>query len=190
MHVYLIQNKANGKVYVGQHAGDDLDAYLNHNIRHALSNQGNKLFLYRAIRKYGADAFDIRTIYTPVDKQDMDNAEIAFIKFFGSQNEELGYNITAGGGGRLGTHNPHSEETKAKMSAVRKGKPKSKEWAEKIAAPQRGRSLTPEHIAALRAGQKGCKKPPRTEEHKAKLVASRLANRLKNLEAQNANNSC
>ena len=84
MHVYLIQNVVTGKCYVGQHAGEDLDAYWKHNVRAALGNRGNKLFLYRAIRKYGPENFTIKTIHKPTSVEDMTNAEIAYIKFFGT----------------------------------------------------------------------------------------------------------
>lgn len=181
MHVYLLQNIVNGKCYVGQHSGDDLQAYWNHNVRAALGNRGNKLFLYRAIRKYGPENFTIRTIHKPIDAVDMTNAEIAYIKFFGTQNEELGYNITGGGPGRLGTTSICSDQTRLKMSLARKGKPKSKEWIKKIGDSQRGRSLTPEHIAALKLGQRGCKKPPRTPEHIKNMVESRKRNRAEKL---------
>ena len=182
MHVYLIQNVVTGKCYVGQHAGEDLDAYWKHNVRAALGNRGNKLFLYRAIRKYGPENFTIKTIHKPTSVEDMTNAEIAYIKFFGTQNDERGYNITAGGPGRLGTTTICSDETRAKMSATRTGKPKSEEWSKKIGDSQRGRSLTAEHVAALKAGQKGCKKPPRTAEHIKNMIESRTRNRLAKLQ--------
>src|SRR5271165_7153962 len=101
MQVYLIQNLVNGKCYVGQHSGDDLEKYWKHNVRAALRNSGNKTYLYNAIRKYGEENFTIRRIHKADSKEDMDNAEIAYIKFFGTTDDELGYNITAGGGGRL-----------------------------------------------------------------------------------------
>ena len=191
MHVYLIQNIVNGKIYIGQHAGDDLEIYWKHNIRAALAKRGNKLFFYRAIRKYGPESFVIQSIYRPVDKEDMDRAEIAYIKFFGTQNDELGYNITAGGGGRLGTKNPHTQKFKDRMSERLRDKKRPAEWGLNISKAQKGKTLTPEHIAALKAGQKGCKKPPRTVEHKQKLVDSRKRNkllRLQNMEAQDVRN--
>src|ERR1039458_6968316 len=150
MHVYLIQNVVNGKIYIGQHAGEDLDAYWKHNVRAALARRGNKLFFYRAVRKYGPESFTIRSIYTPVDKVDMDNAEIAYIKFFGTQNDELGYNITAGGGGRLGTKNPHTQAFKDAMSERLRRTERSPEWCLNISKSQKGKTLTPEHIAALK----------------------------------------
>jgi group I intron endonuclease len=184
MHVYLIQNTVNGKCYVGQHAGEDLEKYWRHNVKAALAGRGNKLFLYRAIRKYGPENFTIRTIHVPVDAIDMTNAEIAYIKFFGTQNDELGYNITAGGPGRLGTTYPHTQAFKDAMSARLKGKPRPKEWGDNIRKAQLGKKLSSEHVAALKAGQKGCKKPPRTEEHKRRLIESRKRNKELKLNAQ------
>jgi group I intron endonuclease len=156
-----------------------------------MAGRGNKLFLYRAIRKYGPENFVIHSLCQPLDKEGLDLFEIAYIKLFGTQNDELGYNITAGGGGRLGTKNPHSQEFKDNMSERLAGKTRPKEWGDNISKAQKGKTLTPEHIAALKAGQKGCKKPPRTEEHKRRLVESRLVNRLakqKLLEVQNGPN--
>ena len=55
MHVYLIQNIVNGKIYIGQHAGDDLEMYWKHNIRAALAKRGNKL-----LRLQNMEAQDVR----------------------------------------------------------------------------------------------------------------------------------
>jgi len=171
MHVYAIQNRVNDKIYVGQHAGDDLQRYLAYNIRHALANSGNKTYLYNAIRKYGGDAFFIKSLVEAIDKEQMDALEIFFIRTLETQNPEIGYNITAGGGGRLGTKRPHTEFEKVHMSEVMTGRKVT--WADKISVAQKGRKFTPEHIAALRAGQRGCHKPPRTAEHIRHLMESR-----------------
>ena len=102
MHVYLIQNKVNGKCYVGQHVGDDLDWYFQENIKSSLRGNTGKRLLYRAIRKYSPENFDIRSISTFDTKEELDRYEIAYIKFFGTRNPELGYNLTDGGEGVLG----------------------------------------------------------------------------------------
>jgi group I intron endonuclease len=113
MFVYLIQNTVNGKCYVGQHSGDDLAWYFRENIASAMRGSTGKRLLYRAIRKHGPESFNIRPIYIAVDKQDMDDAEIAYIKFFGTRDVNLGYNLTDGGDGVLGL--VFSEETLEKM---------------------------------------------------------------------------
>jgi group I intron endonuclease len=149
------------------HSKDDLQAYLRYNVRHALANSGNKTYLYRAIRKYGPEAFSIKSLVRAVDKDQMDALEIFFIRTLETQNPEIGYNITAGGGGRLGTKRPHTEAEKAHMKEVMTGR--NVTWGDKISATQKGKTLTPEHIAALKIGQKGCKKPPRSPEHLRKI---------------------
>ena len=168
MHVYAITNSVNGKIYVGQHCHDDLQAYLRHNIRHALANARTKTRLYNAIRKYGTDAFSIRSLISNIESLSQLNAlEIFFIRTLETQDDEIGYNITAGGGGQLGTSRPHTEEQKTRMSEIMTGREVT--WGDKISAAQKGRKFTPEHIAALKAGQKGCKKPPRSPEHRRKI---------------------
>jgi len=166
MHIYTITNTVNSKIYVGQHSGDDLQAYLARNIRAAMAGRGNKLFLYRAIRKYGPDVFVIKSLVCPCDKEQMDKMEIFFIRTLETQNDTIGYNITAGGGGRLGTKRPHTQEEKDHMSSVMKDRIVT--WGDKIAASQKGRTFTPEHIAALKLGQTGCKKT-RSAEHCQKI---------------------
>jgi group I intron endonuclease len=171
MHVYCITNNINDKVYVGQHSKDDLEAYLAYNIRHALANSGNKTYLYRAIRKYSGDAFTIQSLISPIDKESMDWWEIFFIQTLGTQNPNIGYNITSGGGGRLGIKRPHTDAEKEHMSEVMMGRKVT--WAHKISVAQKGRTFTPEHIIALKAGQKGNKKPSRSPEHSRKISEHR-----------------
>lgn len=175
MHVYLITNKVNGKLYVGQHCGSDLPKYLQHNIKHAMRNQGNKTFLYHAIRKYGPDAFDIRSIHLCKDKEEMDKAEKAYIKFFGTRDPEIGYNLTDGGGGRLGTKSPHTPEWKLNMSNIMKGRKLNPEWKKKIGDAQRGRPLTEKHRKALSVGQRGKSKGIRSTEHCEKIRQRMIA---------------
>ena len=155
MHVYMIQNLVNGKCYIGQYAGENLSDYLSYNIRAALANRGNKLFLYRAIRKHGPENFVIHSLCNPISKEELDNYEIAYIKLFGTQNDKLGYNITGGGGGRLGTTSICSSETRLKMSLSRRGKSKSPEWIKKIGDSQRGRSLSPGAHCCFKTWTKG-----------------------------------
>jgi group I intron endonuclease len=174
MQVYAIQNEANGKLYIGQHARENLTAYLRRQVQAALASRGNKTSLYRAIRKYGGAAFNIRCIHKAHDKADLDCAEIAYMKLFGTQNDYLGYNITAGGGGRLGTKNPpHTQAFKDALRDRVKGVPKTAEHRQAIGDAQRGRKFTKEHRAALREGQLG-KKKLRTAEHSQKIRENKL----------------
>ena len=169
MYVYVITNSVNGKIYVGQHVGDDLEAYFAHNVKAALANRGNKTYLYKAIRKYGADSFTIEPLIVDVkDKIALDEWEKLFISMFETQNSDIGYNITGGGGGRLGTHHKHTEEFKKQVSLRHKGKVTPLETRIKISLSQKGRKFTEEHKQALRLGQLG-KKKRRSKEHCLKI---------------------
>jgi group I intron endonuclease len=171
MHVYAITNKINQKLYIGQHGGEDLQAYLRKRMKAALRGANNSPHLYNAFRKYGENAFEICSLVNPIDKPQMDALEIFFIRTFETQNPDIGYNLIAGGGGALGYL--HTDEEKAHMSEVMTGREVT--WGDKISAAQKGRPLTPEHIAALKAGQKGCKKPPRSPEHLRKIGENKKA---------------
>jgi len=121
MHVYAITNTVNGKIYVGQHGKDDLAAYLRlHNVNPALKGKDKKTLLFRAIRKYGAAAFTISSLVQPVDGVQMDALEQFFIRTLESQNPEIGYNITAGGGGVRNFH--WSEEQRKHISEMQIGR--------------------------------------------------------------------
>lgn len=168
MHVYIITNKVNNKVYVGQHVGENLEKYLRHNIRHALNNSGNKTYLYRAIRKYGGDVFSIRSLVYCNDKPQMDTLEKVWIAECDSRDPNIGYNITAGGGGRLGIHRLHTEEEKRKIGDAHRGRPHSEEHCKNLSLSQIGRKFSEEHKAALRAGQIG-KSKYRSPEHCNKI---------------------
>lgn len=100
MYVYAITNTVNGKVYIGQHSGDDLQKYLDYNTHAAFlpSAVAHKPALYRAIRKYGPESFEIKSLVVPVDKDQMDALETFFIRVLDAQIPEIGYNISPGGG--------------------------------------------------------------------------------------------
>jgi group I intron endonuclease len=120
MHVYCITNTVNGKIYIGQHSGDDLQAYLRMNCRYAETNAPHKPYLYRAIRKYGRESFVIKSLVQPIDRQQMDALEMFFIRTLGTRNSDIGYNLTDGGDGVKS--GPFTDEHRAKLSAARKGK--------------------------------------------------------------------
>ena len=196
MQVYLIQNTVNGKCYVGQTIRD-LVKYFAYNLRCALQGKTCKPYLYAAIRKHGVDNFTIRSIHQCESKDELDKAEITYIKFFGSRDSRLGYNLTDGGDGTIGAI--RTEEWKQNISKGNMGKV----WdtARRVAHSlrQRGKTLTKEHKEKIGLGVKGTKKPeqwleklkarnksrkgekrkPRTEEHQRRLSESRIANNLK-----------
>jgi group I intron endonuclease len=192
MFIYLITNRVNGKVYVGQHAGTNLKRYLRADYTRSLKSKTNtrKPHLYNALRKYGESAFVIEPLIQ-LDLQDKsltklltDRLETYFIKVMNSQDKALGYNVAAGGGGSFGytreftpewraklaeagRGRKHSEETKAKMSKAGTGIPKTKEHREKLSIAKLGKKMgtrTPEQRVNMSRAHKGHEVSPETRE--------------------------
>lgn len=104
--VYLIRNTVNEKVYVGQ--------TKNFVVRKAVhlyaARKGCERPLYRAIRKYGEDAF-VFEILEECDDSLINDREQYWISQYDSFNREKGYNLTSGGNQNYVL----SEETKQKL---------------------------------------------------------------------------
>lgn len=198
MLVYLVTNKTNGKRYVGQHAGTDLSAYWDRNVWLAENGYQGKRLLYRAIRKYGADGFDVKTLVIVGTKQDMDYYEIELIKIWDLTNPKKGYNITAGGGGSLGVK--MSAETRTKMSVARLGRPMPEKSRAILAELNKGnkyaagRKMTKDNFEKLMAVHIGAKRTDEarqrmSEAHKGKKLSEetkqkmRLAQQRRRLQA-------
>ena len=170
MFVYLITNKINGKRYVGQHAGEDLNDYWNRNIWLAENGYQGKRFLYRAIRKYGKDNFDIHPLVIVANKWELDLYEIGLIRAWDLCNSEKGYNLTQGGGGSWG-YRP-DKETREKMSKSHIGKKMSEENRSKLIERNkgndyaRGRKMSERHFQRLLETHVGAK---RTDEARQRM---------------------
>jgi group I intron endonuclease len=134
--IYKATNLINSKVYIGQTTMPLYKRKSSH-----IKNK-KKTGFAGAIEKYGKEKFIFEEIYTAFDKSELDKAEEFFIKLYDSTNNKRGYNLVA-----LATHStkgykhskesvarmmagrknriykPHSEETKRKLSEIKKGKP-------------------------------------------------------------------
>jgi len=117
-YVYLVTNLINGKHYVGKA----------HNVEqrwkaHVAGSNGNTL-LTKAIRKYGAAAFDVKVLETHLEEEQCLLSEIRLIDEYKANvfkwGADAGYNQTDGGDGRSG-HVP-SIETRKKISASMSGR--------------------------------------------------------------------
>ena len=109
--IYKFVNRINGKVYIGY--TKNVHKRLSEHKQQSVSGQ-NKL--YKAIRKYGWDAFEFYVIYQSKDSNHcLNEMEPHFIKECDSFRH--GYNSTPGG--QKGSYDP-SAESKVKMSQSRK----------------------------------------------------------------------
>lgn len=154
MFVYLVTNNINGKRYVGQHSGNNLEQYWNHCVVHALNgNHGKNRLLYRAIRKYKSESFSIRPLVIVGSKWEMDKYEIGMIAAWDLCNPEKGYNLAAGGQGTIGYK--FSEESLRRMSEAHKGIKQSEESKRKRADAIRGQKRSEETKKRMSEAQKG-----------------------------------
>jgi group I intron endonuclease len=97
MFVYKITNQVNGKVYIGITTGSIEKRWREHK---CAANKGSQLPLYKAIRKYGHEAFSIEQLATADTVEDLKAQEVRFIKELGSfYTDGNGYNMTDGGDG-------------------------------------------------------------------------------------------
>jgi group I intron endonuclease len=120
--IYKIENKTNGKVYIGQTTrfSTRMSAHFN------TQSKFNPSILKNAIAKYGKDNFLVTTLYTAFNKAELDRAEIEFIAKYDSIKK--GYNCKEGGS--YGKHTPETIEKLRKSSLGNKrnfGKKKSRE---------------------------------------------------------------
>ena len=106
MIIYLIENKVNGKKYVGQHCGRK-DARWRQHLNEALKHQ-NPRPLYASMRKYGTDNFSYKVLEyldRNATQQLIDEREIYYIKEYDTYIANgKGYNLTLGGGGNMITY--------------------------------------------------------------------------------------
>lgn len=144
--VYVLTNVVNGMSYVGltrRRLSDRINAHRSESVRN------NTYPLYRAIRKYGFDRFDVEVLYKSEELEVLSKMERHYIASFDTV--ENGYNIQSGGYSRYS----FPESSRKAMSEKRKGKP--------------GRPHTEEEKQKIRIGNLGKKKPPLTPEHKAAI---------------------
>lgn len=118
---------------------------------------GNEYFK-RAIQKYGWDNFKHEVLYENLTKQQACDKEIELISKYKSTNERFGYNICAGGEGRL--ESKQSEETKKKISEASKKHWANPETRQKIIESLKGREVSEETKNKIKEAKIGKYVPP------------------------------
>lgn len=114
--IYLVENKINGKKYVGQ-----CITQLNYRkTKHfsAAFKFNSPLRFHQALRKYGKRNFKWKVIEDNINVDYLDDREIFWIDFYDTL--KSGYNMTSGGGTVRGYH--HTKETKEHLRSIMKGK--------------------------------------------------------------------
>ena len=129
----------------------------------------NNQYFFRAIQKYGWDAFQHEIVASGLTEEEAKNFERLLIKELDSTNPNKGYNITEGGEGTTG-YKP-SDEVRQRMSEAQKGRKVSKETKQKQSEAHKGKQFSEEHRRKLSEASKG---KPKSAEHTQKNREARL----------------
>jgi len=160
--IYLIKNKINNKVYVGQ------TTMIKSRIYNHIRSFYKDIFdlpLYRAMKKYDIKNFEFSIIDYAINLDDLNKLEIFYIDKYQSNNPEFGYNIANGGKNsnqskewverripKAGSEEakkygrPKTEEDKKRLSENSpkfwQGKSRSQETKDKISAVKKSTKFT------------------------------------------------
>ncbi|MFX1297200.1 MAG: GIY-YIG nuclease family protein [Promethearchaeota archaeon] len=97
-HIYIIINKINNKVYIGQTMQKPKTRWIQHKSK---AKNGIERYFYYAIRYYGIENFKFKIIETNVPSKLLDEKEREYIEkyksFVGKYGNKFGYNLTPGG---------------------------------------------------------------------------------------------
>lgn len=129
--IYMIQNKINGKIYIGQ----SID--IKRRWREHKNNSKNRnCYFYCALRKYGIENFSF-SVLEECSIKELDYLERKYISLYHSLDKDFGYNIEFGGN----VPGKRSLETKEKIKATKSKNPYiySKESKEKMSLSAKSR---------------------------------------------------
>lgn len=162
--IYKIENIANSKCYVGS-AIKLSRRWWTHRSQLNLGKHSNQK-LQRAWLKYGAEGFKFCVIEYVADLTQLVQREQHWIEYHKAAGEKTGYNVSPTAGSPLGVK--HTPETRAKLSAIRKGWVVSEATKLKLSEVLTGKKRTDAMKLAASIHRKGKKQPP-------ELIAKRAA---------------
>lgn len=169
--IYKIENKINGKVYIGL-TTKSLEKRLNEHV----TGKKKTSLIGNALKKYKLDSFSVNVIDVAFFKEDLCGKEKQLIIFYNCKHPN-GYNLTDGGEGLL---NP-TQEIRDKIGKASKGRGylikgirRSKETLIKLSQSHKGIRISEETKEKLRIASTGRK---HTEEEKRKIGEGRLGKR-------------
>lgn len=130
-YIYIIQNKINNKIYVGQTNKPEL-RWKQHQ-RDSKNPHTNSYYMMigRALVKYGVDNFEFSVIEEFDALQEANKAEEFWIQYLNTQDVNIGYNIKSGGDNHKQPESSKIKIGKANSIAL-KGRLLSKEHKESI----------------------------------------------------------
>lgn len=135
MIVYLITNRANGKVYIGKTTRTVALRWREH-IRDSRTTKIPRQAIHRALRKYGKNNFTIEAVYKAKGIGELSKMETFFIVLHQSHKTGNGYNLTLGGEGVL----EPSPEVRGRIGSGQRGKARSEEHCRRISEAKKGKA--------------------------------------------------
>lgn len=169
MFIYKITNLVNGKVYIGQTITTIEKRFAKH-------CNCDKQVISKAIHKYGVDNFKVEEIDRADTREELDEKERHWIRFYNSLIPN-GYNLESGGtknkeiceatreklreshkGEKAPWYGKHlTEDAKRKLSQAHigkckywKGKKRSQETIEKMSRNRKGKTVGATHIQSIK----------------------------------------
>ena len=188
--IYMILNKINGKIYVGQ-AVDIAKRWRDHKIR-LRGNYHRNFHLQQAWNKYGENNFEF-SVLCECKETKLNEFEQYYIFELNTKDTSVGYNSTYGGEGTRGhrhsketieynrqwqlANNPRrgvkcSEETRKRMSLAQKGRKVSKEQRKHHSEVMAGRKLTDSHKRSISESNIGKHSSPRRNSKRVKCITT------------------
>lgn len=125
--IYLLTNKVNNKIYIGQTTLDLKDRMQ--------KGEGykNSPYLYYAIKKHGYQNFEYTILAICNTLEEANVLESKYIEGYNTRNQQIGYNLKEGG-----SNGKHSDESKIKIGAASAGRVVLEETRKKISAAHLG----------------------------------------------------
>lgn len=135
--IYLITNKINGKMYVGQTKTTIKKRFNKHvcDSNNINSNNYQTMSIVKAIHKYGKENFTIIELDVAYSQVELNILEGTYINKYNTLNSKVGYNIAVVD---INGNCQHSEKTKQQMKQTRSN-PKYKQIAINNGKKSRGR---------------------------------------------------
>ena len=142
MIIYKIQNKINGKIYIGQTKHELTRRFAGH-IK-------SRMVIGRALRKWGVESFEVSIIDYAENKPIANAKEKYWIKTYDCRLPN-GYNLAPGGEGgdlsKFRKYGPSSDETREKISKKLKGRPSPMKGRDSV---MKNKKMTEEQKASMR----------------------------------------
>ncbi len=179
MYIYIIQNKINNKIYIGQTNNPKIRWWAHKNPSSWKKQKHSHL--YRSMEKHGKENFTFSVIHELNNQPDANDIEEFLIEFFDTRNHNIGYNIANGGNNKK-----MSDETKAKLSLAHKGKRLGKKASEetrlKMSVSQKGKNkgkiLTQETKNKISKFQSERKRKPHSKKTKQKMSLTKMGKKF------------